>query len=199
MPHQESKKGYLSVTEVLSLVIDKPFLRYWFGQHGTQLCEQIKRESQDIGNEVHAYIEHRFINGTHEDDKEGYTLQAIGMVDNFWNKFVMPWEVKPISLEQTYEDKKLKLQGTMDAHIQTNKGEFIADWKTSNSLDKITVPLQLSAYCHLSGLGVWKGVAVRIDKKTDKVEIKEYSDLAPYWPVFQHALKLARYIKFQEV
>lgn len=121
------------------------------------------------------------------------------MTQNFWNKFVIPWEAKPIKLEETFEDKELKLQGTLDAILETNKGIYIVDFKTSNQLDKVSLPLQLAAYAHLCGEGVWKGLGVRIDKEKDKVEIKEYEDLTPYWNMFKNCLSLARYIKYGEL
>ena len=138
MPHKKSEDGWLSVTEVLSLAINKPWLCLWYGKNGTARCEQIKRESQKIGSEVHELIENRF-NGIDDD----YTNR---MIVNFWEKFVIPFEVKPVFLEQTVKNSKLKLQGTFDAVINTNRGVNVtADWKTSNQLDKVTVPLQLCA------------------------------------------------------
>lgn len=193
MPHKESKPGFLSVTEVLSLVIDKPFLRYWYGKNGTELCEQIKKESQELGINVHAMIESRFNTG---EMSVPCTGRQIDMVNNLWNKFVIPWEVKPIKLEETYEDEHLKLQGTLDVVLDTNKGQYIVDFKTSNQLDKVSVPLQLAAYAQLSGEGIWKGLAIRIDKEKDIIEIKEYKDLTPYWSVFVDCLRIAQYIKF---
>lgn len=193
MPHIKSDTGWLSVTEVLSLSIPKPFLFYWYGKNGTEKCEQIKRESQEIGTEVHRLIEDRFKNGEASTSSMG---RCIDMEINFWAHFVVPYEVKPIVLENTYKDEKLKLQGTLDAVIDTNKWtNVVADWKTSNSLDKITVPLQLSAYDHLCN-GSGKGVAVRIDKEKDKIEVVWYDNLKKYWPIFKACLKVAKYTKF---
>ena len=193
MPHKDSKPDWLSVTEVLSLSIPKPFLMYWYGKHGTNHCERVKRESQEIGKAFHQEIEERFIN-------PNWTPSNVGnierMVDNFWNDFVIPHEVKALKLEQTFEDKKLKLQGTLDAIIETNEGRYIADWKTSNQLDKIGVPLQLAAYAHLSKEGIWKGLAVRVDKEKNKVQIEKYENLDKYWPIFLKCLDIAKYIKF---
>lgn len=194
MPHKESPDGYLSVTEVLSLTIDKPFLRYWYGKHGTAKCEQIKRESQELGTLVHSLIEESLTHG--RSDLEDGRHHA--MVNTFWEEFVVPHKVEVVSLEQTVKDKKLKLQGTYDAVIKTPEGEFTADWKTSNQLDKIGLPLQLCMYDHLRK-GSGKGVAIRIDKTEDKIQIKWFDDLRQYWPACKAAIKLAKYIKFGEV
>lgn len=198
MPHQECPEGFLSVTEVLSLAIDKPFLRYWYGKNGTQLCEQIKSESQKIGTYVHAEIERRF-------EQKDYTYKTGSnehrMVNNFWEKFVKPFDVKAVKLEQTHRCNKYKLQGTFDAIIDTSKGRYIADWKTSSSLDKITVPLQQCAYDYLQRKDGYldRGVAVRIDKEKDVVSPHWFENLRQYWPIFKSCIKVARWIKFGEV
>jgi hypothetical protein len=202
MPHQKSEEGWLHVTEVLDLAIHKHFLYYWAGKYGLAKCEQIKRESQELGTQVHELIEWQFKN---PDTRLGRESNSHRMVSNFFDQFVAPYEVKPVSLEITLKDPKLKLQGTFDALINTNKGQRLADWKTSNSLDKFSVPLQLSAYAHLNRLAekdagfeesTKMGVVVRIDKKSDKVEIKWYENLDPYWPIFKAAMKVARFLKF---
>lgn len=189
MPHKKSKEGYLSVTEVLN-VINKPYLLYWYGKNGIAECERIKRESQEIGTLVHAEIEH-LLKGekTESDDK---TVKSL--LKAFFNKFLEPYKVEAIKLEETIEDEELKLQGTFDALVKTKKGLFVADWKTSNSIDKVTVPLQLSAYAYLAK-NVNNGIVVRLDKKTHEIEIKEYKNLAQYWPIFRSCLTLARYVK----
>lgn len=189
MPHKESKDGWLSVTEVLNLAINKPFLAFWRGKIGNEAAGRIQRESQEIGLRVHELIESRF----KETEMIGNERET-RMVNNFWESFVVPYEVKPIRLETTYESKELKLQGTADGEINTNKGEYVGDWKTSNQLDEIGVPLQLSAYDHLRD-GSGKGVAVRIDKVKDKVEVHWYENLKDYWPVYLSCLKVARYVK----
>lgn len=196
MPHQIVPKDWLSVTQVLSLTIDKPFLRYWFGKYGIDKCNQITRESQEIGTEVHRLIEERFKDNDYTAIEGSNELR---MTKNFWKKFVIPFEVKPVELEVTIKDEKLKLQGTTDAVVDTNKGRFLMDWKTSSSIDKIGVPLQLSMYAYLYGKGIEHGGVVRIDKENDQVEIKWYKDLKQYDLIWKAALKLARWIKFGEV
>ncbi len=167
----------------------------WRGKIGNELAGQIQRESQELGVEVHKAIEEKF-NACAIGE---LTPNAQRMLDNFWNKFVVPWEVKPVVLEQTYKNETLKLQGTVDGILRTKKGVFVTDFKTSNQLDDISIKLQLTMYALLSGHEVWDGLGVRIDKKLDKVQIKEYKDLKQYLPVVYHAIGLARYVKFGEV
>lgn len=193
MPHKKSPDGYLSVTEVLSLAINKPFLAFWRGKVGNEEAGRIQRESQELGIAVHELIEQQF--------RDGVTQFAVignkeRMVNNFWKDFVLPFEVTAEDLEVTLQDPALKLQGTFDARISCIKGRYLADWKTSNQLDKVSVPLQLSAYDHLDANNTGKGLAVRIDKEKDKIQVVWYEDLKPYWPIFQDCMRVARYIKF---
>lgn len=194
MPHKPSRDGELSVTEVLSLAINKPFLNFWYGRHGTTRCEQIKRESQELGIAVHKEIETYFTTGRCENTDDNVAR----MTRNFINMFASPQNVKPLALEVELVDKELKLHGSFDAVILTSQGEAVADWKTSNQLDVISVPLQLAAYDYLRK-GNGRGVAVRIDKTKDKIEVVWYENLKQYWPVFLTCLRLARYIKFGEI
>lgn len=203
MPHKSSKDGYLSVTEILSIAIDKPFLRTWYGKYGTQHCEMVKRQSQDLGIAVHKEIEDRFLSST-----VGSTdPNVVRMVNNFWREFVEKHGVEVLVAEpaDALESGALKFQGTFDAVIRTSKGVFMADWKTSNTLDKVSVPLQLSAYAYLfnhnkqvnlSQLYITQGMAVRIDKEKDKIEIKTYENLGRYFPKFLAALEVARFVKY---
>lgn len=55
-------KDYISVTTVLSH-ISKPGLYYWYGKHGTQECERIKKESAEIGTTVHGLISRHILGG----------------------------------------------------------------------------------------------------------------------------------------
>lgn len=195
MPHVKSEEGWLSVTEVLSLSIPKPFLNFWYGKLGTQKCEQIKRESQELGIEVHSLIEWQFKNPNTRLDG---TSNSHRMVNNFWDKFVIPYKAEPLAMEVTLKNNKLKLQGTFDAIVKTENGLFIADWKTSNSLDKVGVPLQLSMYNYLHGEDINEGLAVRIDKETAAIQVVEFNNLKEYEKIWKACLKVARYIKYAE-
>lgn len=195
MPHKKSPPGYLSVTEAIG-VIEKPFLQMWRGKLGNAACNKIQKESRLLGETVHNEIVRQF-NGLGFDTKR---QDVTDMVARFFKKFVVPYKVVPLSMEpeEPLVDHVLKLQGTYDAVITTPKypGELIiADWKTSNQLDLVGVPLQLAAYAHLYPQPIKHGVAVRIDKKTDALDILWYDDVTAFWPHFVHALELARYVK----
>jgi hypothetical protein len=194
MPHKKSKEGFISVTEALN-IISKPGLYYWFAKNGWDECQRIKKESQDFGTLVHENIQRLFegkqLNTSNEQVKQ--------MTTTFWKDFVDEYEVTPLVLEpeEPWVSEEHKLQGTPDAIIKTNKGIYIADWKTSSQIDKVTVPLQLAAYWMLNPTKhtIVGGVVVRLDKKEDKIQIKWYEDIGQHWPYFKHCLELAHYAK----
>lgn len=197
MPHKELK-GYLSVTEVLN-VINKPYLLRWYGKYGNEKCEKIKKQSQSVGTRVHEEIQRRF-NGL---DFKTKHKNIRAMVDRFFSEFAIPYKIVPISIEpeEPLRDDRLMFQGTYDAVFEMDEKLYIADWKTSNSIDKVSVPLQLSAYAYLYNLTYNPnpkldfGIVVRIDKKISKIEWIEYSNLEQYFQLFLSCLNLSRYIE----
>lgn len=179
------------------------YLEQWRGREGNQKCEITLKEARRIGIEFHRCMEEYF--NTNAFETEDKNVER--MMNNFIDKFVIPFNVKAKSTETTHENKKLKLQGTNDVVIECDgvdekgvrhQGEYTLDGKTSSSLDTVGGPIQLAIYDHLRK-GSNKGVLVRPDKKTDRVEIVWYEDLEPYKKLIKHINKVARYVRFGEV
>ena len=194
MPHKQVE-GYPSVTEVLS-VIRKPWLERWYGKYGNDKCEKIQKTATNIGTKVHEEIQRRF------EGKEFKTKNSNikRMVNNFFEKFANEYNIKPLSMEpkEPLIDKVNGYSGTYDAIIMGDDEEImVADWKTSNQLDKVTVPLQLAAYANLIG-SVNYGIAIRIDKKKDVVDIETYPHLQRFFFHFLSCLDLYNYMKGME-
>ena len=200
MPHKDCPSGYLSVTEVINLGFPKVnvsksgkpyfYLEQWRGRVGNIKANAITEESKKIGKEFHSQIEYGFNTG------RWLAEGNIGrMVTNLYNYFLRPFYVAPLQLEHTCQDKRLKIQGTYDAAIITNKGEYVADWKTSNSWSRPVLGMQLAAYDYLRK-GSGKGVGVRVDKEKDVVDIEWFEDLKPYWKLFKHCYEIAKVQKF---
>lgn len=195
MPHK-SVDGYISVTEVLDC-LRKKYLEFWRGKHGNELCNRIQKESQEIGTQIHQEIQDWITGAT---DK---TLEPSPIIANFDSQFWRPRKATLIwaEPEEPFTDTELKLQGTPDALIELDGKPCLADWKTSSQLDPISNPLQLAAYCHLSNINsgkspqTWRGIIVRLDKKTHQIEVKEYSDLRPHWEIFRALTKIAFYCR----
>jgi predicted RecB family nuclease len=161
----------ISVTEILK-VIDKPALRYWFGQEvfyamvgNPALNEkealaapyQKSRAAMDVGSLVHSIVEAYKTTGqqidTIPDDYKGYATAFYKFMD----------EVKPdiIEQEKTVFDKENRVAGTLDMYAKIGDSLYVLDVKTGKGIYP-EVELQLSAYAHM----------LRLDgKKVDNIGV----------------------------
>lgn len=196
MPHKTvlNKKGKQvpSVTEIIS-IIDKPFLRFWYGKLGTEECERIKRESADYGTKLHEEISD-WLKGTMAVVNED-TIQAVFM-HHYLLSECKPVEVEP---EEPYQSKKYGYQGTFDWVEKDPDGTLVvADLKITGQMHK-EYGLQLAAYAQLynekHGTSINKGRIYRLDKKTGKLQIKNFPNLKPYFKVFKILIPVFRWVK----
>jgi CRISPR/Cas system-associated exonuclease Cas4 (RecB family) len=178
-----------SVTEVIS-VIDKPFLRFWYAKNGLKECERIKKESGDLGSRVHDAIE-RYLKG------ENYDIGS-PKEDAMVRRFI-DWretnDFRPVELELKVINRTHRYHGTFDA-IGTfgDSTELVmCDWKTSSSIND-EYALQLAAYAaayeEQTGMGITRGLIVRMDKKDNAkkpFEVKEFKNLPRYFDTKKEA------------
>jgi len=203
MPHKTVKKDGVTIPSVTTIinVLDKPGLVYWYGKNGTAECNRIKEESATFGTHVHSLIE-AWLTGKPGGVVEVDTMptqEEMACFSSFqeWYKTsgLTPLCTEP---EDAVISKEFNYQGTWDFIGRHDNAVIVADWKTSNALYD-TVGLQLAAYAQLygesqglTGNAIWKliphGMAVRIDKKTAKVQVKWYKDLIWYFDVFKSLL-----------
>jgi CRISPR/Cas system-associated exonuclease Cas4 (RecB family) len=187
-----------SVTEVLS-VVRKPFLEFWRGKNGNAKCEQILRESQDIGKNLHSMIEAYFRGETLEE----HTGPELRMFLLF-KKWALESRISPIELELSMESKQYKYHGTCDFIGKLGDRLVIVDWKTSSMMDDLHA-VQLAAYAQMYkeqfGEVIEDGMIVRMDKKAaakKAFEVKEYRLLHNYFDVFEHCLGVWKFINPQK-
>lgn len=204
MPHKNVVVDGIKIPSVTTIlnVLDKPGLVYWYGKHGTAECNRIKEESATFGTHVHSLIE-SFLSCQEgmvllpQDVK--YTPEELACSQSF-REWYKTSGLTPVSMEpeDAVISKEYNYQGTWDFIGRKDGTMLVADWKTSNALYD-TVGLQLAAYAQLygesqglTGNAIWKliphGMAVRIDKKTAKVQVKWYKDLIWYFDVFKSLL-----------
>lgn len=181
IPHREHPEGFPSVTQLVGLIA-KPALYYWYGAHGTEKCEQIKRESQEIGTAFHKAM---------SDYLTENTLPENELARRVVDEWCVKHDLKPVAIEDAayVENKTLKYAGTPDFIGYVDDVPCVLDWKSSSQMDK-TMALQLGLYAW-----AWnqmkrkpiltKGIVVRVDKKTHKVEVKEYEDLMSLRPILK--------------
>jgi hypothetical protein len=194
MPHKRIKnkrgKDIPSVTEIIG-ILDKPFLRYWYGKLGTEECEKIKRESAEYGTSLHEQIS-LWLKGVVPLTEE-YGALAQAFIRSYNRD---PVEVEP---EEPYVSKKYGYQGTFDWVEKDADGTLvIADLKVTGAMHK-EHGLQLAAYANLynekHGTDINYGRIYRLDKKTGKLQIKEFPNLEPYWKVFKCLIPVAKWVK----
>ena len=196
MPHKKVEiNGVVipSVTQVLG-IIDKPFLKLWFGKLGTAECQRLLKEANATGTAVHEAI-HQYLKGEMHDDFYYDYISSFREWKEFHN-------FKPIVLEppEPLIDTNLGYQGTFDAVGRADEEMCICDWKTSSRISQ-EAPLQLAAYANLwnngihgTSLFVTTGWIVRIDKKTKKLDAKKFEHLDKIFPVFEACLKVWKFI-----
>lgn len=151
-------KPLLSVTEILK-IIDKPALRYWYGQEvyyamtqdpsldeKTALAAPYERSksAMNIGTTVHSIVEFYKETGqqitTIPDEFKGYATA--------FYKFMN--EAKPEILEQekTVFDNVNRVAGTLDMYAKFGDKHYVVDVKTGKDIYAES-ELQLSAYAHM--------------------------------------------------
>jgi len=188
-----------SVTEVIS-VINKPFLYAWFAKHGWKECERIKREAGELGSRLHDCIE-RYL--------QGELIEVSGREGEMFEKF-RQWkesnDFRPVELEKKVVSRQHRYHGTFDAlgTFGDSTELIICDWKTSSQISD-EYALQLSAYAAAyeeeTGIGVTRGLVVRMDKKASskkQFEVKEFNGLPKYFDVFLSCLDVWNFVNKRE-
>lgn len=184
-----------SVTSVIG-IIDKPFLKIWFGKLGLAKAQQTVKDSQILGQNVHEAIESYFRGETIPD-----LSQREAAMFSLFKGWAMQSHFSPIELETYLENRKDGYYGTCDAIGSFDGGPLLmADWKTSAQVDK-TYGCQLAAYAaaykETTGIEITEGFVVRVDKKEDAkkpIEIVRYENLPRYYEVFLHCLQVWKFV-----
>jgi len=150
-------KPYASVTDIIS-ILDKPALRYWFGQQvyrafsaNDRLSEKealsapykANKKAKDRGSTVHSIVEAWKQTGKYIDS---IPAEFKGYAKAFYS-FVSQHKIKLIEHEKQVVNDKYGYAGTLDIICQFNGNDkkTILDCKTGKGLYP-EVELQLSAY-----------------------------------------------------
>jgi CRISPR/Cas system-associated exonuclease Cas4 (RecB family) len=128
-------------------------------------------------------------------DNDLHTPELKNFIEAYKAHGSKPIEVEP---EEPYESKKHKYSGTFDWVEADASGELvIADLKVTNQMYPEHA-LQLAAYATLynekHGTSINKGRIYRIDKKTGRVQIKEYENLDKDFKVFKSLIPVWRWV-----
>ena len=176
----------LSVTEILK-IIDKPALRYWFGQevYYAMLKDPSLKESEALaapyqtskgaasrGTTVHSIVE--------AFKQTGAVLDTIpeefqGFATAFY-KFVEEMKPEIIEQEKTVFDLENRVAGTLDMYAKIGESFYVLDIKTGKGVYPES-ELQLSAYAHMlraEGKPVDGIAVVLLEIGDDKLPTKNY-------------------------
>ena len=180
MPHKQSR--FPSVTQIIG-ILDKPFLKRWYGTVGWEEAERIKKESAILGTSIHEEVSRYLTEGVLFENQSKF-VQVFSR--HYAQSGCKPVEVEP---EEPYESKKYKYSGTFDWVEKDPDGTLvIADLKVTNQMYP-EMGLQLAAYAQLYNekhhSKIVKGRIYRIDKKTGRLQIKEWDDLPELFKVFK--------------
>jgi len=201
--YKKDDKNYVSVTSCLGGIMDKPQLYYWFKKvtaeayqamvkegredHEEMLKEAIKASDKirdlagDYGSRLHRSIESLILGhpmqSPDEDLKEDYDA---------FTEWYEKQDIEMMESElQVFHDDGWA--GTVDFIGTFNGKKYILDWKTSNYIDDVVMPMQMCAYMLAYGEDI-EGIAV-VHIKDKKVEVHDYSDIIEdctdaWWNVF---------------
>jgi hypothetical protein len=183
-----------SVTEVLA-VIDKPFLKIWYGRLGLEKAQAYLKETQELGRNVHSAIE-----GYFRGEPTPELTQQEARMFSLFRQWALDTKFTPTELELHVESKHWKFHGTFDAVGHFGDGKLvICDWKTSSMIDD-TYGAQLAAYAtalrEQHGIEVNDGLIVRVDKKLDAkkpLEVKRFENFPMYFSLFEHCLEVWKF------
>jgi len=153
----EGKKPYVSVTNVLD-VIDKPALRYWFGNQiywamvkEPELDEksamakpwETSDKAKSRGTTVHSIVEA----WKNIDDVKGLDSEQFGGYAQAFDNWRNDYKVEPLEHERTVKSEKYGYAGTLDLLAMVNGKKALIDVKTNKDANIYKeVQLQLSAY-----------------------------------------------------
>ena len=173
-------------------MIAKPGLYKFYAENGLEGAEKIKNDTASIGTQFHEGVYHRF-NGSKP--AIPITPQAQGMIDAFFDKFVQPYKVQPISLEQKVWNIDLRTHGTFDGIVKVHDmpygrartkytGTVLADWKSSSGIYD-THGIQLGGYWICLPNAPQDGLIVQVDRDTQALRKKVFNDLRWYTEEFK--------------
>jgi hypothetical protein len=194
-----------SVTETMG-VVGKPFLMAWYkrevqkhGWRGWVKCDATSRRGMRIGTHMHGFIEAglggpAYTPWLYEDRKIVEPNRRVQLAQTL-AKLVLDWlkenKIEVVRMEQKLISREDRYGGTFDAVLRFGNVLIVADWKSSNSLDK-WYAVQVAAY-----IKAWNennpnepidtGVVVRADKKAKKpyLQIVQYNGTRRYYKLFK--------------
>lgn len=193
-----------SVTEVMA-VVGKAFLWQWYGREvkkhgyrGWMKCEATANRGKRMGTHMHGMIEEGLGGPAYTPwmNQEKHIMDSPRRIAKCRElaKLVLDWlkdsKIKVLAQEQKVISREDMFGGTFDAILEFGGAPVMADWKSSNSMDRwyaVQVAAYIKAWNETHDLQINSGVVVRADKKAKKayLQINQYSNLDRYYRLFK--------------
>lgn len=205
-----------SVTQICG-ILDKPFLYRWYGTHGFEACERIKKESAERGKKLHDETE----NAVKKQFVTGEAVEAVSPEVEAILRWVEVTGFEPLVFERHLISKLYRYGGTYDCLGVMPKNKLaMVDWKFTGQLSD-TYALQVSGYgqAHYESTGakldearVVRPYELKSEAKADeikktvngwrysfkgskiRIEERQYTNLEHYFSVFLHLREVWDYV-----
>ena len=184
-----------SVTTILK-IHNNPALNRWASNLGTELSEQYKEETAEIGKQIHSYVA-GFIKGIAISQLEWNTLsEEIKNGIRAYERFRLQVKFEGMETEKMVYSVKYKFAGTLDAIGKIGKDKILVDFKTGERFYPsmfAQVTAYYKAHCEMTeNPRIKELLVVNLNRNTGVPDIHQIKikDIQPYWNYFKACLRL---------
>ena len=186
-----------SVTTILK-IHNNPALNRWASNLGTELSEQYKEETAEIGKQIHSYVA-RLIKGIPIGKLEW--MQLSNEIKNgirAYERFRLQVKFEGMETEKMVYSVKYKFAGTLDAIGKIGKDKILVDFKTGERFYPsmfAQVTAYYKAHCEMTEKDfprIKELLVVNLNRNTGVPDIHQFKvkDIQPYWNYFKACLRL---------
>ena len=181
-----------SVTTILK-IHNNPALNRWASNLGTELSEQYKEETAEIGKQIHSYVA-RLIKGIPIGKLEW--MQLSNEIKNgirAYERFRLQVKFEGMETEKMVYSVKYKFAGTLDAIGKIGKNKVLVDFKTGERFYPsmfAQVTAYYKAHYEMKHIRIKELLVVNLNRNTGVPDIHQVKDIQPYWNYFKACLRL---------
>ena len=182
-----------SVTTILK-IHNNPALNRWASNLGTELSEQYKEETAEIGKQIHSYVA-RLIKSIPIGKLEW--MQLSNEIKNgirAYERFRLQVKFEGMETEKMVYSVKYKFAGTLDAIGKIGKDKILIDFKTGERFYPsmfAQVTAYYKAHCEMTeNPRIKELLVVNLNRNTGVPDIHQVKDIQPYWNYFKACLRL---------
>ena len=183
-----------SVTTILK-IHNNPALNRWASNLGTELSEQYKEETAEIGKQIHSYVA-GFIKGIAISQLEWNTLsEEIKNGIRAYERFRLQVKFEGMETEKMVYSVKYKFAGTLDAIGKIGKDKILIDFKTGERFYPsmfAQVVAYYKAHYEMKHIRIKELLVVNLNRNTGvpTTHSLKIKDSQKYWDYFKACLRL---------